>query len=254
MHPHLIGPQSPSSDLYWASKPGCTWSSGAADRVWSWRNTTRAPLSPISTNRSPSTYSSEPVTREYPKFGSSTSSNRGWTSLKPYPRPSLDSAPTLAPGEPAPRPLNSLPAPVISSASILHGPIVCSSCDEVLPSMSQLQDPVQLLPCGHAICSTCLTLLINSAANVPPRAVDCFACGAAVETVDGIGFGPEVVPVEPGSGSGYVTPCKRKRDSVGSSGSHSASSLSFGIRTLNLADAYARQTPQTTSTLNSTQR
>lgn len=237
------GPFPPASNPYWRPGPVQQPTYQGADRVLNWRNTPRVVLGSISTNLGGSSIGSEPFTQQSVELGSSASSSRGWTQLKPYHRPGSASAPTLARGEPAPPLLSNLPKPQLSNSSLLNHSIACSSCDALLPNLDDTQDPVQLLPCGHAICSTCLTLLVNSAANVPPRAVDCFLCGEAVETFAGVKFEDEVVVAEGGKErSGQVTPSKRTRpedefDQVeGSSLPRSSGGSHLDLANLNLAD------------------
>ena len=238
MQPHRQPPLSSTLNPYWSTGPNSS-GYGAADRVLNWRNTTRAPLSPISTNLNQSSYSLEPFPQQHQKFGSSTSSSRGWAPLKPYHRPSSNLAPTLAPGEPAPPSLNSLPSLELSNSTILNRSTRCSSCGTHLPNVGDIQNPVQLVPCRHPICSTCLTLLINSAANVPPRPVDCFACGETVAAFVGFTFAPGVVASESRRlRSGQVTPSKRGRqdENEGLSSEPLSSGSHFGLANFRLDD------------------
>lgn len=59
-----------------------------------------------------------------------------------------------------------------------------------------------LEPRGDLLCGECLTLLINSAANVPPRGVDCFKCETPVETIAGVVFEPSVDSHRPARSDG----------------------------------------------------
>lgn len=223
MESHHSGSFPPSPNQYWTSNSiQPTYS--AADRVIDWRNTARFPLSPISTNLGSTSQTSEPFTQQYNNFSSSACSTRGYTPLKPYHRPSLDSAPILAPGESPPPRLSTLPPPQLNQSTVLAHPIACSSCDTVLPNSDDSQHSVELFPCGHPICSTCLTLLINSAANVPPRPVDCFLCGEPVQTFAGLRFSSEVVVAEErGFKAGRVTPSKTIKDEYADEGFYSSS-------------------------------
>lgn len=77
-----------------------------------------------------------------------------------------------------------------SSNFFLHlQPSPCSSCGidstsiSLDPLSSTNQNFVQLLPCKHLLCPTCLNTLINSTSNDPARPCNCFAC-STVEVID----------------------------------------------------------------------
>lgn len=72
----------------------------------------------------------------------------------------------------------------------------CSSCGTA--SIDRLDPPVQqsfvqLLPCHHLVCPTCLNSLVNATSNDPPRSGNCFACQQLVVSFSGVAF---VDPVE----------------------------------------------------------
>lgn len=95
---------------------------------------------------------------------------------------------------PAPQPFFSFPPPpsqepqptmvVQSPFYEIGGPIPAYTPDDLCVNCNALPQPTfcALDPCDHVVCDMCMNLLINGAAQKPPRPLACFKCATLVET------------------------------------------------------------------------
>lgn len=114
----------------------------------------------------------------------------GWRSrVHPSPTPVDHNHPELGADDDGGNVIALIDQPVQNLSTMTHLPsTLCSSCGSSSTLIAGRQHFIQLSPCRHVLCPTCLSSLINATSNDPPRDGACFACNGLATDFVGVSF------------------------------------------------------------------